>query len=803
MRAIELRKKEDIQLLKSRLDTQANQMRDLGIREIIKKLGLLQNLWIKDGIFYKRALKELGEAEIIDELKLLPEILNEDHLLDRVKGEFGKLDFLDGFTIDYKRNIKIYYAPLGQLLHITAGNISLGAIDSLLMGLLTKNNNLLKLSSSYAGLLPLFCESLEYLEETKVIADQVVLLSYKGGDQNVEVELFKLCQGILCWGGDEMASSLRKNVPIHCKIIEHGPKISIHVVSKLAFNSGKVDYGAILKDVLTWKQMACANSQNIFLENGIDANEFNQNLINHHQEKTIDYDEESAVELIKDYYSGLYNEFLTGQKAMKTLGLQLQYDQAVLSTTALNGSVKVKHFKSFPSLANDLRPYAYFMQTCGLSILPVERANVTKSLAIAGIDRFTDLGEMLAAKVGAPHDGSYALVDLTRVCADEHTPQVEEILLEKSIPFFADKDTHNLPIIEADNFKVDILNSQNSLLARNLDKEGGYFFASGGTTGKPKFIYYSYQEFEEVAKLLAKSYQINGLKEGNIVANLFMAGNMWSSFSAVQQALEICGCIQLPIGGLIDAQDLMTYIQYFNCRIIFGLPSLITQLAQKTQGLNIETIFYAGEKFSESTKEIVRRNWGTLNFISAGYASVDVGPIGYQDASCTGTEHYLFEEAVNLEIINGEGVVTSKVRKNMPVIRYKSGDKIQIIPSKDHRIKFKILGRADKKVNIWGCRFEYNQVKELLLAESYLSDIQLKLTHEKLKERLVENLEIHYYGNLMEDQEQLKLKLYNSLQDIRNTVSYEFFSKRVLFKENDLLLNARTGKPVTILDQRN
>lgn len=60
----------------------------------------------------------------------------------------------------------------------------------------------------------------------------------------------------------------------------------------------------------------------------------------------------------------------------------------------------------------------------------------------------------------------------------------------------------------------------------------GHVFSSGGTSGNPKYSFYSNKEFEQVAEMLAIGYQSQGLQPGDLCANLFAAGNMWSSFLA-------------------------------------------------------------------------------------------------------------------------------------------------------------------------------------------------------------------------------------------------------------------------------
>src|SRR5690606_24512431 len=91
----------------------------------------------------------------------------------------------------------------------------------------------------------------------------------------------------------------------------------------------------------------------------------------------------------------------------------------------------------------------------------------------------------------------------------------------------------------------------------------GYIFSSGGTTGEPKYLHFSNEEFDHMSDMLALNFRLQGVKPGMIVANLFVAGNLWSSFICVERALEKIGAIQLPIGGLCSSENILMYLKKF------------------------------------------------------------------------------------------------------------------------------------------------------------------------------------------------------------------------------------------------
>jgi len=78
-----------------------------------------------------------------------------------------------------------------------------------------------------------------------------------------------------------------------------------------------------------------------------------------------------------------------------------------------------------------------------------------------------------------------------------------------------------------------------------------------------------------------------------------MAGNLWSSFLAIDCAVKSVGCFSAPIGGLTDPALLFKYMKDLKLNVLVGLPSIILSLAEyaiRTKvRLKVDKIFYAGE----------------------------------------------------------------------------------------------------------------------------------------------------------------------------------------------------------------
>jgi phenylacetate-coenzyme A ligase PaaK-like adenylate-forming protein len=789
------------------------------VSRIVEILSRLEAIWSQDGEYYQNALdilsKESSFSSEMDRatLDIIPSLFSKANLQQRLLVDFRNPESLDEYvSIDfYQGHIK--YNPLGLLLHVTAGNVFLGCIDSLIMGLLTKNVSLVKLSSTNLILPHLFIKSLEQIDHDKELCENICLLNWKGGDTEIESQLKNGVDGIITWGGEEMANSYQNELPLGVKLIQHGPKISFHVISRKALlKVGETFFDSIVKDVVMWDQSACANSQNIFLESGIDIDQFMFNLNQAFIRTNIalgTVSDDEATEILKDYQLALYQEYLTGHQVIKNDDYMISFEQGcTLSPTALNRTVKIKTFNSLDSLRDVLSEFKVYLQTCGLGVNSSEEKIYMDNLGLSGVSRFTKVGEMLSGNIGSPHDGSFSLAELVKVHCLESTTSIEKFAVEmtqrvslyenKSIYSFSD-----IPIIDGTTLSKHSIHNSDMMIDPSI-KEASKVFSTGGTTGKPKYCLYTDSEFKETSMILAKSYINLGLNSDDLVINLFMAGNMWSSFSAIQYSLEYAGVKQFPMGGLASVEDIAQLIKDFQINVIFGLPSTILSLLNSFPDLKIEKIFYAGEFLSSTAQRKITENWKCSKIFSAGYATVDVGPIGYQTLETKGSEHILFNDLIHLEVIDDEAVVTSKIRKAMPILRYRTGDKVRILESTAKHIKFELLGRIDERINIWSSRIEKNEITESLnMFFGIIPQYQVVLEQVSTTEKIYDKLTIRLPHNAIKEGDMSLFELlYKNCMDLNRTISYEIFLSNINVSHEDFIINAKTGKQKTIFDQR-
>lgn len=765
------------------------------IEDIISVLNELGAHWEEKG-FSETLIEELrnesgfSKDEVIQSLQILPKLLSRESLLRRISAEFGKNEILDRFTKLPHQETLVKAVPRGILLHVTAGNVFLSSIDSLVMGLLTKNVSIVKLSSENKIFPAYFAEVLQSLDKKKILADKFAFLHWKGGDSKIEDIIKKRVDTIIAWGGEEMISSYSSDLPLGVKFIDFGPKVSIQVISEKGLETDSLQSIAqrVVRDILPWNQGACASPQNLYFQKGIDSKKLVEEIEKAFQAspKRAPISEDEAVEILKENFRGLYSELMENGIVKEGEDYLLHMESSKnLRPSPLNRSLILKSYNDATELGELLRPFSFYLQSASYLLHEEEKENYLSELSFSGIKRFAPLGTITYGKDGAPHDGRFVLRELVNFIGDEIRIEGHQ--------------------------DGEITSSQDmKKIFENSEHPPGYIFSSGGTTGEPKYVHFSYEEFDFVTDMLAKNFRAQGLKSGMTVANLFVAGNLWSSFMAVEKALEKMGVIQLPIGGLASNENIAMYLEKFQPEVVMGIPSLIVKTAEymqeKGSTLKVPRVYYAGESLSPSRSQFLKKTWGVESFGSAGYASVDAGVIGYQCSSCEPGEHHLFSDLIKMKIVNGEAVVSSLYRTSLPIQKYRTGDRVEFISAcdcGDPSPRFKLLGRADGLIQIFSSRISLEEIERALrtLDEGILS-YQIVLNESESGKEI---MTLYIERNMKLDESQVISALFSNCRDLRDSLSEVEFTRgvRIVFVDPGMIpRNPRTGKISLILDKR-
>lgn len=668
---------------------------------------------------------------------------------------------LNNIENSYEFNGGIKILPLGALLHVSASNVFISAVDSLVSGFITKNVNLLKLSRGDLYFSILFARSVKEFDVNNVFGDCFSVFYYKGGDTEIEKSLADAADGIIVWGGAGAVAEWRKKAPIKSRLIEYGPKISFSAVDLNAVRSDEqlaelCEKAAL--DISFFEQSACSSPQNIYLieSEKISAEYFCEKLygaleLTAQKFPCRDLSLDEKIEILKFRESARSRINYANACEGETRGLSKEIlavkniwysndgspytvilsENPELEPTVLTRNIIVKKVHSFGEIYENIKGASFFLQAASVFCDSAMLKSAASDFMSCGVTRVLTPGYHAVPVEKAPHDGKYFLDQLVRYAGlelNDYEIYQSDLLssggleMKKSVSRLRDivscafNDTvyynkiidKNIIAASAENFlnefkkipflgKAEIYNNclpESESIISKKGLAGSYIFASGGSTGAPKFSAYSNDELEYVTDVLADIYRAAGINSRCRAANLFLAGGLWTSFIVAGKALQKIGVTSLPIGGNIDFKTIYDFFKMLKPDTIVGLPSVIVKFAEYCEskwkdspsekfGLNL--ILYGGEHFRKPARELIARLWGSPAVVSAGYAAVDCGPVGFQCGHLSGGFHHVLSDYQFVEFINssglpareneaGEIVVTNLNRKLMPVIRFKTGD---------------------------------------------------------------------------------------------------------------------------------
>ncbi|NLI80001.1 MAG: AMP-binding protein [Candidatus Riflebacteria bacterium] len=720
-----------------------------GILEVLHRVG---RRWADPAY----PLRQKAQEDLPGQIGFSPEMVREgldvvaalcsrEGLERRLTGELGGKRFLAGWQERPGLDHDLRAVPRGVVVHLAAGNVFVGAVDSLVAGIITGNANLLKMSRADPLFPVLFLESLRECDPDGLVWPNQAAYLWRGGDRAVEAPLLGADLTVVFWGGREALAAVRGLVGPATRLIENGPRYSF-AVAETAFLAEALDarlLRGLALDLCRWDQQACSSPQILYLvgPGRATADQLMDRLVPVLDELArtlplgpLSFDEKVEIRRVRELAAMAEVKGEGRLVCPERFTYSLIFEEnPVFKVSCLNRTLFVKQVPDFDALVEQVRPMAAWLQTVGLAASPGRQREWEPRLLGLGVKRLTEWGGMSQGSDGAPHEGAFLLGQLVDWVSREHLPEERFRKLVRGIrpsPYYArvlagrptdPLDFTALPLLDRETFYAHSPPRSTDILTGPM--QDAYVYASGGTTGDPKFTLYSNREYRAATDVLGFIYRTAGIGPGDVVGNLFIAGFLWTSFNVAGRALENIGCLNLPIGGATDFPQMLKYLEIFHATAIVGLPSIIVKLAEEVQArqspVRIRKILYGGEHMRPQTADFLRRTLGAEWVRSAGYACVDTGPIGFQCPHLVGAVHHVLEDYQFVEILHpqdqrpcstgtiGEIVATNLDRVLMPVVRYRTGDLGRWVgqaecPCGFRGRTFELLGRCDDLLVIGG-----------------------------------------------------------------------------------------------------
>lgn len=784
-------------------------------------------------------------AMIEEGFAVVSAICSRQNLEKRLRGELGDPAVLDRGIAMPHHGYRLRAVPRGILLHLTAGNVFVGAVDSLVSGIITKNANILKMSRVDPVFPLLFIESIKEHDPAGIIWPNQAALLWKGGDAAVENTLLQAPITVVFWGGHDALLSLKGRIGASTRLIENGPRYSFAVVDGRRIRKGPAAsmIRGLALDLCRWDQQACSSPHVVYvIDHDIKtthllAEALYDELVQLREELPtgeLSFDEKVEIRKVRELarMSQARGEGRLICPEDFSFTLVIEHDSA-FKVSCLNRTLFFKQTRDLDTMLEQVRPLAAYLQTAGIYCDNEMATMLENELFATGVKRITEIGGMSEGHDGAPHEGSFLLRGLVEWVDVEYlgnsASRVELLLKQiQASPYYRNavekaggcgfEYFHKLPLLDRETFYRNSPPESEAILTGPMTDS--YVYASGGTTGSPKFTFYSNDEYRYVTDVLTDIYRNAGICSSDRVANLFIAGNLWTSFNVAGRALENLGCLNLPVGGASDLENILKYLQIFSVNAVVGLPSIIINLAEEIsrRGLpiKIEKILYGGEHLRPQTCDFLREAVGAQLIRSAGYACVDTGPIGWQCLHLDGSIHHVLEEYCYAEILDtvnhqpvggntaGEIVATNLNRVLMPVVRYRTGDLGRWVETGVCACGFKgrsfeLLGRCDDLLVIGGINLMPVDIAAGLAGLPVSQSFQIAAQTAEGRDRLCLRLEAEKPvpdSRVVEALRRGSYKIAESLAENWMTIVIEWH------KPGAIKRNPRTGKLKPVVDER-
>ena len=276
-----------------------------------------------------------------------------------------------------------------------------------------------------------------------------------------------------------------------------------------------------------------------------------------------------------------------------------------------------------------------------------------------------------------------------------------------------------------------------------------YLHQTSGTSGQPFKCLDTREDWDAWMRCWGYVYRAAGVSETDLVFCAFSFGPYLSHWAAIDGARHI-GALCLSGGGMNSEQRLRMIVDN-GCTVLVCTPTYALHLAEVADGMGIDlrssairTTIHAGEPGAsvESVKRCIEQAWGATCFDHAG--ATEVGAWAFDCQAQSGSIHlneldFIFEvidprsAELVVEGVRGELVVTTLSRPGMPVLRYRTGDLVELTPEPCAcgrtlaRIKGGVLGRADDMLIVRGVNLYPSTIDNLVRATPSIVEYEVEI----------------------------------------------------------------------------
>jgi len=278
--------------------------------------------------------------------------------------------------------------------------------------------------------------------------------------------------------------------------------------------------------------------------------------------------------------------------------------------------------------------------------------------------------------------------------------------------------------------------------------------ASSGTTGKPIVVAYTRGDLECWSRLMGRTYDVAGVRKGDVVQNMFGYGLFTGGLGFHYGARAIGATIVPTSSGNTKRQFLL--MKDLRTRVVTGTPSYMVYLCEASRAagydpkrdFNLKVGIFGAEPWSEEARRKIEEVFGLRAYDIYGMSELYGPGVAIECEQKNGL--HVWGDEFLVETLNpdtgevlepgeeGELVFTMLSREAMPLLRYRSRDLSKVFEEecacgRYHPRIQRIKGRSDDMLIIGGVNVFPSQIEHVLMNIPDLGDqYQIIVSHKEL-----------------------------------------------------------------------
>ena len=407
---------------------------DEASRKWLAKDYPLRNLALKTIPAVTRFSREVVETSIDVEM----ESSLRDDIWRALCSEIKNPLFLDDFQ--YSPELNGYSRAFGPELIISIFSENIPALPHLLFmrSALLKSACLGKVATGEPTFAPLYLKTIEEIDPD--MAKSMAVLSWRGGEEDIEASAFNQADAVIMFGGVEACKSLMEKIPRRIKVLLHGHKLGFGVIGKKRLNRQGLEglSASVALDCSMFNQQACLAPHVYYLEEGgeVSPKEFCQSLAKAMERLNlkmprgkISPGEASAIHQLRAKYE--LRELKGGEILLLTSPhgtdwtIVYEKDPGTFSPSPLNRFIRICGVKDIFQIPQTIKPIGSYLQNAAVAIGDEREKELIRRLGELGVARITSPGKMSVPSMMWHHDGISPLSSLLRWCDIEKKDKIE------------------------------------------------------------------------------------------------------------------------------------------------------------------------------------------------------------------------------------------------------------------------------------------------------------------------------------------------------------------------------------------